>query len=279
MSAQSTSHNDRLTVVAQQEGFAVADEDGMVRAIGVPCLLKGGKGECTIEKSYDPQTGLPTDTVGQAPHAVHITTTPGLGGVVYQASGQRMEAVIATDGDSWSNISIKVTRVAGNNEPETAREVVYRYVKQIVGAVKEVGEGPWAALEQESVFRIPNTHEERAEIRIIQDRIRAQRVGIIGLGGTGSYIFDLLSKIPVREIHLFDSDVVKGHNLFRAPGAPTAIEQPILLQERTFKVDYHFDKYDPLRKYIKVHHMRVDDVSAFCEHVAKYPLDFCFRVY
>lgn len=39
------------------------------------------------------------------------------------------------------------------------------------------------------------------------------------MGGTGSYILDLVSKTPVREIHLYDGDRFVQHNAFRAPGA------------------------------------------------------------
>jgi hypothetical protein len=37
-----------------------------------------------------------------------------------------------------------------------------------------------------------------------------------GLGGTGSYILDLVSKTPVNEILLFDSDDFLQHNAFRS---------------------------------------------------------------
>jgi hypothetical protein len=34
------------------------------------------------------------------------------------------------------------------------------------------------------------------------------RVGIFGLGGTGSYVLDFFVKTPEREIHLFESDTL-----------------------------------------------------------------------
>jgi tRNA A37 threonylcarbamoyladenosine dehydratase len=39
------------------------------------------------------------------------------------------------------------------------------------------------------------------------------------MGGTGSYILDLVAKTAVMEIHLFDGDDFNQHNAFRAPGA------------------------------------------------------------
>ena len=44
-------------------------------------------------------------------------------------------------------------------------------------------------------------------------------MAIVGLGGTGAYILDLLSKTPLPSIHLFDGDRYMQHNAFRSPGA------------------------------------------------------------
>ena len=52
-------------------------------------------------------------------------------------------------------------------------------------------------------------------------RLAGDRIGIVGLGGTGSYILDYVSKTRVVEIHLFDGDGYQQHNAFRAPGATT----------------------------------------------------------
>jgi hypothetical protein len=68
-------------------------------------------------------------------------------------------------------------------------------------------------------FVYPDTASSRAGIAALHDRLRGQRVAIVGAGGTGSYIFDLVSKTPVKEIHLFDGDNFLSHNAFRAPGA------------------------------------------------------------
>lgn len=50
-------------------------------------------------------------------------------------------------------------------------------------------------------------------------KVAHERVAIVGLGGTGSYVLDLVAKTWVREIHLFDGDTFEQHNAFRAPGA------------------------------------------------------------
>ena len=42
-------------------------------------------------------------------------------------------------------------------------------------------------------------------------------VTIVGVGGTGSWVALVLAMAGVKELHLFDSDSVEGHNLNRLP--------------------------------------------------------------
>src|SRR5688572_24496500 len=76
--------------------------------------------------------------------------------------------------------------------------------------------------EMPNPFNYPDTNSSRAGIETLNERFHGQKIAIIGLGGTGSYILDLVTKSPVGEIHLFDGDVFELHNAFRAPGAPGA---------------------------------------------------------
>ena len=80
---------------------------------------------------------------------------------------------------------------------------------------------PVAADVDDGPFNYVDTASSRAGIDAINDRIRGDRIGIIGLGGTGEYILDLIAKTPVAEIHTFDGDRFLTHNAFRGPGAPT----------------------------------------------------------
>ena len=69
---------------------------------------------------------------------------------------------------------------------------------------------------------------------------RLPKVAIVGLGGSGSYILDLIAKTPICEIHLYDGDTLirsqrpprpwrcerrgaRQHPLPRGPGEPAAL--------------------------------------------------------
>jgi hypothetical protein len=108
--------------------------------------------------------------------------------------------------------------------------------------------------EEESVFRYLDAASSRAGISAVTAKLTLPKVAIIGLGGTGSYILDLIAKTPIAEIHLYDDDVLLAHNAFRTPGAASLSE----LQPIPKKVDYLFEKYDAIRRHIYPHPTRVD---------------------
>ena len=56
------------------------------------------------------------------------------------------------------------------------------------------------------MFRYLDTASSRAGISLLTGKLAVPKVAIVGLGGTGAYILDLVAKTPVSEIHLFDGD-------------------------------------------------------------------------
>lgn len=98
-----------------------------------------------------------------------------------------------------------------------------------------------------------DTNASRAKITGLSNYFKNLRIGIIGLGGTGSYLLDLVAKTPVAEIHLFDADEINTHNAFRAPGAMSEAD----LSKAPKKVDYYARIYSNMHKGIKPHAVMV----------------------
>jgi hypothetical protein len=109
--------------------------------------------------------------------------------------------------------------------------------------------------EEESVFKYLDTATARAGIGVAASRMAGKRIGIVGLGGSGAYILDLIAKTPVAEIHLFDGDVLLTHNAFRAPGAPRLEE----LRESPLKVEHYTAVYSRMRRGIVPHPYFIDE--------------------
>jgi len=103
--------------------------------------------------------------------------------------------------------------------------------------------------EEESVFLYADTASARAQITEQSSLLAQDRIAIIGLGGTGSYILDFVAKTHVREIHLYDDDLFATHNAFRAPGAASMDE----LNMRLGKAEHFELVYSKMRRGVVAH--------------------------
>ena len=117
-------------------------------------------------------------------------------------------------------------------------------------------------------FVFMETASSRAGITRLNEELAGDRIGIVGLGGTGSYILDYVSKTRVSEIHLFDGDQFQQHNAFRAPGGTTPEE----IERRESKARLYKGRYAAMRNGIVAHEKYVmpEDVAVLSD------LDFVF---
>jgi len=119
-------------------------------------------------------------------------------------------------------------------------------------------------------FQYPNTNSARAKITDLDEKYKGLKIAIIGLGGTGSYVLDLIAKTPIAEIHIFDKDLFQLHNAFRAPGATSGDffnDNPNIK-----KVDYYYQVYSQMHAGIVVHAAHVTEENI---HLLK-DFDFIF---
>lgn len=120
----------------------------------------------------------------------------------------------------------------------------------------------------ESVFEYVDTNSSRSGIDNCNLKLADKKIAIVGLGGTGSYILDLVAKTPVKEIHLFDGDIFNQHNAFRAPGAT----KKEIFSKNVTKTSYLKDIYSNMHKGVIEH---VEYISNSNKEVLK-QFDFAF---
>lgn len=109
--------------------------------------------------------------------------------------------------------------------------------------------------EEDSVFQYVDTNSSRAGIDNCNRKMLDKKIAIIGLGGTGAYILDLVSKTSVKEIHLIDGDVFCQHNAFRSPGAASKEIFPKSMS----KVSYFKANYQNMHKNLIEHDMFIKE--------------------
>lgn len=178
------------------------------------------------------------------------------------ATGDPLNSIIASSGTQQLTNNLQIQHYF-SSKPKTGNYPDYyekvRTYAGILSAQAQVIDSTVSArpgrlkieLGSESIFQYPDTNSARAQIEILNAKFIDQRLAIVGLGGTGSYILDLVAKTPVREIHLYDGDIFQVHNAFRAPGAPSG--ERFNEQELLLKTDYFHSIYSNIHKGIYAH--------------------------
>ena len=88
---------------------------------------------------------------------------------------------------------------------------------------------------------------------------RSERVAVVGAGGTGGYIVDLVANCNVERIDIYDADVVSQHTQLRWPG----IVPRSAVESGANKAEYLAKTYaSRTNRNIRGHPIRIDKVSA-----------------
>ncbi len=257
MSQPLINHNPDLKRL-QDEGYKLELKDGHLLVHRIPYVNSSSEiGEGVLVTDLDLAGNK---TVKPNSHVIYF-----IGDQPCNKDGSVITAIQHNNTNRTLSNAIKVNR-SFSNKPKSGYKDYYhkitRYIEiisapaismtpSITARVYEVIEVP----EDESVFNYIDTNSTRAEIGIITEKLERHKIGIIGLGGTGSYVLDQVAKTPVQEIHLFDGDRFLQHNAFRSPGAPS-IKQ---LDRQYFKTGYFKMIYSKMHRGIKSHPKYLDE--------------------
>jgi hypothetical protein len=183
------------------------------------------------------------------------------------ADGSIITAIMHSHTNVVINPGLTVTRMFSNKPPNgyaNYYEKFITYLRIISSPAMALDENITAqtfklikTLDDESVFQYIDTNSSRADINNINNKLAGQKIAIIGLGGTGAYILDMVAKTPVAEIHIHDGDIFLQHNAFRSPGA-ASIER---LNKQMTKVEYYSEMYSNIHKHIIPHNYYVTDAN------------------
>ena len=205
-----TEHEDLVRQTARQRGWKLDAQVNRISVARVPYRKKDGEaGTCEVSVETE-DDGLSMKAPENSGGARHAATLRGVeGGRAYQADGKPVGNVLWTDQAGTCVISI----MRDDGEYENAWHALTVYAARVAGEV-----GREQREKVESVFRFDIEGEDDGDTQEWRDRAKGQRIGIVGLGGVGLWILDLMSKTDVKEIRIWDGDEIEGRNLVRAPG-------------------------------------------------------------
>jgi hypothetical protein len=241
----------------RQDGYDIAVEGGLLLVHDVPFLDSAGKvvrGTLVSELTTTGTTTAPPSVhtvylVGGVPHNDH--GAPLTDELICGVSRTQLGAELFAD----CQLSRKPPNGFGDYHAKLASYADYleAWARKVDPTATARVFRPMRGAPDDSVFEYFDAASSRAQINHLTARLALERIAIVGLGGSGSYILDQIAKTPVREIHLYESDVFYAHNAFRAPGAAT-VDQ---LDEVPFKVDYFRDMYAAMHRHITGHALDV----------------------
>lgn len=163
--------------------------------------------------------------IGEVPHQLDGSELPLGGGLV--------ETELFGGEKSSRQYSFKIATPdqPGGREYVDFYEKFSHYFSQASAPVKHLFpeyqltnfEGVLSEDDPENPFVFSDNHAARAGIMGLRAKLLNQHVAVVGGGGTGGYVVDLLSKSPVGSIDIYDDDTHGIHNSFRWP-SPTIRE-------------------------------------------------------
>lgn len=263
MFAQLVNHNDDLRRLVDKGYALAADPNEYLIVRDIPYL--DDQGNLRIGAIVMKFVDQGNDRVAQDNHQIFFA-----GGVPHGLDGRQIPNLgvgPTTLALSESSPDVKVERSFSNKPQGDEKFVdffhkVESYVTIISGpAIEKHGVTPLTfrvvdSAPSRSPFKVRDTLTSRAEIGDLAAKFHDDVVAVIGLGGTGSFLLDLLVKAPVREIRGFDADEYYVHNAFRSPGKLELHEIGL------GKAEVYQARFENFRTGLSIRHKLIDTSSA-----------------
>ncbi|MET0076225.1 MAG: ThiF family adenylyltransferase [Candidatus Thiodiazotropha lotti] len=254
----------------QDEGYALEISHGFLSVHDVPYV--NNKGEVNVGSLVTDITLNNERTTKPGNHQVWFT-----GDYPCDKDGRPIEA-LRNEGRTHSLYDGLTVHHRFSCKPQEGyqdyHQKMTRYVEIISNPARAIDPSVTACIfkpvvsEEEGIFNYTDSASSHYGITALSQKCAMNKVAIVGLGGTGSYILDMLAKTHVQEIHLFDGDDFIQRNAFRAPGAASLT----ILEQSPKKVEYYTGIYSAMRKGIVPHNMYLEEDNI--EELAGY--DFVF---
>lgn len=256
MSSGPTSRSPDLRALRDQ-GYAVSIVDDHLVVDDVPYLdasraVQRGRLVSTLALAGDV-------TISPVPdHVAHF-----VGGMPHDASGQPLHRIVHQPSPTQLSGRLR-SDVSFSSKPPEGYADYHQKITTYVRILETQAQAhdPHASArtfrpidgENDSPFLFLDTASSRSGISADSAKLAVGPVAIVGLGGTGAYLLDLLAKSPITEIHLYDGDIFLQHNAFRAPGATDLAS----LEARATKADHWATVYGRMRRGVIAHPYPVD---------------------
>ena len=249
---------------AERRGWTIERRDLEIGALGIPCFLAPNTaGRCHIwvgTASNSDELKAIHDWQQGAPHTANIRGLSN--GRLYDRSGGELLKGVIGRSDSSLVLSIKLR----GREYEDAWEALNNYVMQIYTLF--LGQSASGGEEAPRPYRFDVLGDQLPEAVEWRGLVAQERVGIVGLGGVGGWIADLVVKANPQEVHGWDYDCIEPKNILRMPGG---LDPDVWIGRQ--KADWFQETYSVIHTNVQGHNVKVlaENVKDVIERTT-----FCF---
>ncbi|WP_207790292.1 ThiF family adenylyltransferase [Glacieibacterium frigidum] len=246
-----------------ERGFAVAFDSNCLLVRDIPYIDAAGQlqlGAIVAKLVFVDETRVEQDDhqiyfAGSLPYQLDGTPIGNLGGgeTTIQLTERCSDIVVQR---SFSN------KPMPKGKFDDFADKIESYVSIISGpAIERFGISPHTfrsveAADGDPIFKFQDTMTSRAQIGDLNANFASERVAVIGLGGTGAYLLDMLVRTPLPEVLAFDSDLYHVHTAFRSPGRLDPAEFG------RSKAEVYAGRYDNFRQGLSVQTAHIDAGTA-----------------
>ncbi|EKD44151.1 MAG: hypothetical protein ACD_71C00222G0010 [uncultured bacterium (gcode 4)] len=212
--------NDDLNRLLE-EGYSVWVKDWSLYIHNIPVLNSaGGISTTYIVTPLDLDNGM---TMRPAQHIVYIAELP-----YKQDNGSiiLLDTISIAQNQNVNGLILHQLSRKPANGYEDYYQKMTTYINILVENIKHIDSSATGKKWLKSPLTEINgnllhtdTNASRANIFHLNKLFENQKIAIIGIWGTGSYILDLIARLPLAQIDLFDDDIYANHNFFRSPGS------------------------------------------------------------
>ena len=246
-----------------ERGYAVAFDPGHLIVRDVPYLdADGALRWGAIVAKFD---AVDREVVQQNDHQIYFS-----GSVPYGLDGQPIPNL----GGGSHKISLAavhedvLVQRSFSNKPKVSGkfadhfEKVESYVAIISGpAIERYEANPYTFRSDQTtvddpIFKFRDTLTSRAGIAELNAGFEGQKIAIIGLGGTGSFVLDYAVKARIPQVVGFDGDNFHVHNAYLSPGK---LEEEELGRS---KAEVYQQRYEHFRHGLALKKVYIDGSSA-----------------
>ena len=217
----------------RDEGFAIEVRSSFLILHRIPYVNETGGvewGQLVSPLHMSGDTVLVPDN-----HVAHFK-----GGQPCHKDGRPIQQIMHAVGANQLDKDLVVDRSFSNKPPEGYRDYHHKmstYADIISGPAFSIdpinNPRQYIAIktdDEQSIFHYHDTASSRAGIKALTRKLEYNRIALIGLGGTGSYILDLVAKTPVKQIDLYDAD---NCNAIRSITLPASIQGCVVVSFHT----------------------------------------------